>query len=200
MVLIETGKFKSFEEYLSYLGKPAKKNHRYAEKHNAGVIHKEVGFAPAHVQYWMDLWGKQLIRGEYRQFAFGAEALAGKNILCFDAIEGENTIACQFVELSDGYMNCHPVMYDKQKYAKRYLSKFMWFDLIRWAIENGVEIVDLGGGNDDSWREMIRTRKEYPNPAYKWLYVPQFVKLNPEKERDYKVEHHGISKRISKID
>ncbi len=199
MVLIETGKFGSFDEYLSYLSKPAKKNYKYAIKHNQ-VAYGKTLYTLDLIQEWMDLWGKQLIRGEHRQYAFRAEALDGKNILCFRAVGKEGMIAFQFVEVIDGYMNCHPVMYDKQKYSKQYLSKFMWFSLIKWAIENGIDVVDLGGGNDESWQEMIRTRKDYPNTAYKWLYVPQFVKLNLDKQQNYKVEHYGISKRIRKID
>lgn len=199
MVLIETGKFKTFDEYLSYLSKPAKKNYKFAQKHNQAAIYGRHEFLKTWLQKWMDLWGQQLIRGERRPFAFTVDALDGKNIICFSAVEFHGVIAVQFVEVIDGYMNCHPVMYEKEKYADRYLSKFMWFNLIKWAIENGIEIVDLGGGNDDDWREMIRTREQYPNPAYKWLYVPQFVKLNPEKQQNYKVTHHGISKRISKI-
>lgn len=199
MILIETGKFKSFDEYLASLGKAARKNYRFAVKNNP-VTYRKIEAHSAWVQQWMDLWGRQLIRGQNRQYAFGADALQGKNILYFSAFDREGTIAMQFVEVIDGYMNCHPVMYEKEKYAERYLSKFMWFSLIQWAIENKIEIVDLGGGNDDDWHEMIRTREQYPNPAYKWMYVPGQVKFKPKSQQNYKVEHYGISKRISKID
>lgn len=199
MILIETGKFKSFDEYLASLGKAARKNSRFAMKHNQ-IVYGKCLWTRDMLQDWMDLWGRQLIRGQHRQYAFTADALEGKNILCFRAVGEEGMIAVQFVEVIDGYMNCHPVMYEKEKYAKRYLSKFMWFMLIDWAIENKIEIVDLGGGNDDSWREMIKTRDRYPNPAYKWMYVPQAVKDRPDEQQNYKVEHYGISKRISKID
>lgn len=201
MILIETGKFKSFLEYLASLSKSARKNWRFAYKNNPLVTYGEIHFNVPMVQGWMDLWSEQLIRGEKRQWAFRADALIGKNIICFHAKEeGKKVIAVQFVEVIDGYMNCHPVMYDKEKYSERYLSKFMWFHLIRWAIEHEIKIVDLGGGNDDDWHEMIRTREQYPNPAYKWMYVPGFVKFKPKSQQNYKVTHDGISKRISKID
>lgn len=199
MIIIETGKFIRFDEYLASLSKSARKNWRFAQKNNP-VHYKKTLVTRELVQSWMDLWGRQLIRGEHRQYAFRAEALEGKNILYFVAIDLTGIIAMQFVEVIDGYMNCHPVMYDKEKYADRYLSKWMWFNLIKWAIENGIEIVDLGGGNDDDWHEMIRTREKYPNPAYKWMYVPGDVKFKPKNYQNYKVTHNGISKRISKID
>lgn len=199
MILIETGKFKDFNEYLASLSKAARKNYKYADEKNP-VFYGKTLFDSKEIQEWMDLWGRQLIRGEYRQYAFKAEVLEGKNILFFVAMENGQPIAVQFVEEIDGYVNCHPVMYEKEKYSKRYLSKFMWFNLIKWAIETGIKIVDMGGGNDDDWHEMIRTREQYPNPAYKWMYVPGFVKFKPKSQQNYKVTHDGISKRISKID
>ena len=134
MILIETSKYKTFESYLKSLSKPARKNWKFAKKHNEGVKHIEATFNKTIIQDWMDLWGNQLIRGHYRQFAFTADALEGKNIICFEAFDQDyNTIAYQFVEETEGYINCHPVMYEKEKYQKRYLSKFMWFSLIKWA-------------------------------------------------------------------
>lgn len=199
MIIVETGKFSAFESYLHSLSKSAKKNWQYAKKHNANVIYQRTEFNQETVQAWMDTWGRQLIRGQHRTFAFSADALIGKDIVCFEGIENGRTIAYQFVELQNGYMNCHPVMYEKEKYSHRYLSKWMWFNLLSWAIENKVLIVDLGGGNDNDWREMIKTRNQYPNPAYKWMYVPQRVKENPEAQENYRVTHEGITKRISKI-
>lgn len=199
MIIIEIEKFETFEEYLDSLGKAAKKNYAYAQKHNL-VHYKKILVTQNLVQSWMDLWGRQLIRGQHRQYAFTADALQGKNMAYFCAIDLTGIIAMQFTEIENGYMNCHPVMYEKEKYSKRYLSKFMWFGLIKWAIENKIKIVDMGGGNNESWQEMIRTREQYPNSAYKWMYIPQSVKERPEKQTNYKVEHYGISKRIFKID
>lgn len=199
MILIETGKFKTFDEYLASLGKAARKNYRFAKKNNP-FHYRKIEAHSVWVQEWMDLWGRQLIRGQNRPYAFNVDALQGKNILYFSAFGDDGAVALQFVEVIDGYMNCHPVMYEKEKYADRYLSKFMWFGLIKWAIDQKIAIVDLGGGNDDDWHEMIRTREQYPNPAYKWMYVPSQAKFKPKSQQNYKVIHEGISKRISKID
>ena len=199
MILVETGKFGSFDEYIRSLTKKSQKNFRYAMHHNQRVNHEEVPFDRDEVHFWMKLWERQLIRGEYKEWAFGVEELEGKNIKCFRATEG-SPIAFQFVEEIDGYINCHPVMYEKERYASRYLSKFMWFGLLDWAIRSGIQIVDLGGGIDESWREMIRRRTEFLNPMYKWLYVPKDVKENPDNQQDYRVEHNGIQKRIFKTD
>lgn len=196
MVLVETGKFNTFEQYIASLSKKARKNYKYAKKHNENVVYEEVPFSREEVKHWMELWERQLIKGQYKRWAFPVEALEGKNIKCFRATEGE-PIAFQFVEETDGYVNCHPVMYEKDRYSSRYLSKFMWFSLMGWAIAHA-SIVDLGGGIDESWREMIKRREEFPNPLYKWIYVPREVKDNPDKQVDYKVEQDGISKRISK--
>ena len=74
-------------------------------------------------------------------------------------------------------------MYDK-KYSEDYLAKYMWFSLIKWAIDNRLLPLNLGGGCDD-WVECIIKRKEFPNAAYKWLYVPKDVKDNPFSQPAY---------------
>lgn len=200
MIIVETGKFTNFEEYLNSLSPSAQKNYRYAKKHNEKVSYSRYVPNLNDIQFWMNLWSQQLIRGQKRTWAFQATELEGKTLVFFQATENRKHIAAQFAEITDEYMNCHPVMYEKEKYAHRYLSKWMWFNLLSWAIENKIGVVDLGGGNDNSWIEMIKTREQYPNPAYKWMYVPKPVKENPDHQQNYKVEHYGISKRISKID
>ena len=88
-------------------------------------------------------------------------------------------------------------MYDKEKYSGRYLAKYMWFELIKWSIEKGdMGFLDFGGGGEPDWREMIIHRDKYPNPAYKWMYVPYKVKSNPNEQRRYTIENGKLGERV----
>ena len=101
----------------------------------------------------------------------------------------ECELAMHFIQNRKNFYVAHPPMYDKSdKNLKRYLAKFMWFKLIEYFINNKLGILDLGGGDDDSWRQMIKDRNKYPNPAYKWIYVPEEVKNNPDSQIDYRVD------------
>jgi len=183
MILIETANFRTFDDYLKALSRKAKKQWAYVKKHNQDLDYKEIGFDRDRVDSFMKLWQKQLVRGKPIEWAYGVGYVSqlsdeGK-LKIFDA-----GVAMHFVFVYGNYVDCQPPMYDKQ-YAERYLAKFMWFNLVKWAIENRTGwILDLGGGIDD-WREMIKNRSRYPNPLYKWVYVPEEVKDNPDSQKSY---------------
>lgn len=187
MLIIETNK--NFNDYLKSLSKHAKKDYSYVQKHNQDLRYERIDYNPELVKAYMELWEQQLIRGKTVKWGFPVEhvnALAEKGeILLFQA-KKEETLAVHFVQIRNGYIECHPPMYDK-KHSKRYLAKFMWFNLIKYAMENNLGPLDMGGG-PSSWREHIRRRAEFPNPAYKWIYVPEEVKNNPDLEPNYHIE------------
>ena len=185
MILIKV-KGKTFGEYISSLSKKARKNFRYVKKHNTDLVYRKVPYDRNEMAKFMDLWEQQLIRGERKKWAFGTWYLDKLKSLgrlrVFVASKNGERIALHFVENHEGYIECHPPMYDK-KYSRRYLAKFMWFNLIKYALEDDeMEWIDLGGGSEEHWRAMIKNRKKYPNPKYKFMYVPRAVKDNPDKQ------------------
>ena len=126
--------------------------------------------------------GKAASQGGAIKWGFGIERLkflhAKNRLMLF-----KSEISMQFIELKNGYWDCHPPMYDKKNESQA-CAKFMWFSLINYAIENRFEPLNLGGGPDD-WVECIKRRHEFPNSTYKWMYVPEYVKLNPEDQPAY---------------
>jgi hypothetical protein len=201
---VDKNKVKSFEQYVGSLSKKAKKNWKYVKKHNTDLKYKLVEYRRDKLKEFMDLWELQPIRGECRRWAFGLEypdmLQAEGKFRLFAAFKGEEIVAMHFVEVHGGYVECHPPMYDKAKYSTRYLAKYMWFELIRYAIyDPEMEWIDFGGGDDGSWRRMIKERDKYPNPTYKWIYIPEEVKKNPDKQEDFALRHLGGEKFLAKL-
>jgi hypothetical protein len=202
MILIDTTK--PFNKYLKTLSQHARKDYAYVEKHNPDLLYQCIPYKRELVEDFMRLWEQQLIRGKPIQWAFPIghldELAAKEELLVFQAIGSFDSSgfpkAMHFIQKRLGYWECHPPMYDK-KYSQRYLAKFMWFNLIKYASEHNLGPLDMGGGLD-TWREMIQRREEFPNPKYKWIYVPESVKNNPDLEPDYYIENHAL--RIRKTD
>ncbi len=191
MVLIETDK--PFSEYIKSLSESAQKNYKYVQKHNQDLTYEEVPFNKEEVARFMSLWEHQLIRGQYRQWAFPVEHVEGLSLRgdlrVYAARRVSQVISLHFIQRRDGYWECHPPMFEKsEENQARYLAKYMWFSLIRYASEKGLGPLDMGGGPDD-WREHLRNRDKYPNPAYKFIYVPEAIKRNPELAKPYYLEN-----------
>ena len=203
MILIDV-RGKTFDEYIKSITQKARKNYAYVRKHNKDLIYKMIPYGREEMERFMGIWEQQLIRGTRRRWAFRIGYLdrleeLGK-LRCFAAYKGNETVAMHFVENHKGYVECHPPMYEKEKYSKRYMAKFMWFSLIRHAIEsNDMEWIDMGGGGESNWRDMIINRDKYPNPQYKWMYVPKEVKDHPEKQPRLAVKEIGDEKFIIEI-
>lgn len=178
----------SFEDYLASLSKKARKQYTYAEKHNADLTYQEVPYDELQVGTYMALWARQLVRGQPIEWAFPVATVSdwmARGELKVFACER----AMQFIQKRNGYWDCHPPMYEKtEENLQRYLAKWMWFNLIRYAHGQSL-ILNLGGGPDD-WREHIRRRAEFPNPRYKWTYVPEAIKRNPDLAPPY-ILHEG---------
>jgi hypothetical protein len=133
----------------------------------------------------MQLWEQQIVRNQRIKWAFGVdyvEELAAKDeLMLFRGGE----LALHFIQKRSGFWECHPPMYDK-KHCKRYLAKYMWFNLIKYAMDHRFGPLDMGGGIDD-WREMIRRKEEFPYSRYKFRYVPVEVQKNPDLQPNYKL-------------
>ena len=154
----------TFNEYVKSLSETGKKNWNYARKHNTDLAYQEIMFDKDLVKRFMEMWEQQPIRGEKRQWAFGIDyvqdlALKGelRTFITFDN-SSEYVKGVQFVQIHDGgYVECHPPMWEKTPdNEKRYLAKYMWFHLIKFAISDpDMKYLDFGGGRDDHLRENI---------------------------------------------
>ena len=183
MLIIETDT--DFDEYLKSLSRHARADYAYVRKHNRDLLHECVPFERSLVQGFMQLWEQQIVRGQRIKWAFGVdyvEELAAKDELML--FRGGD-LALHFIQKRSGFWECHPPMYDKQ-HCKRYLAKYMWFNLIKYAMDHQLGPLDMGGGIDD-WREMIRRKEEFPYSRYKFRYVPVEVQKNPDLQPNYKL-------------
>ncbi len=174
-----------FDDYLKSLSRHARADYAYVKKHNRDLSYECIPYERALVQNFMHLWEQQIVRGQRIKWAFGfdyVEDLAAKNELML--FRGGD-IALHFIQKRHGFWECHPPMYDKV-HCKRYLAKYMWFNLIKYAMDHELEPLDMGGGIDD-WREMIRRKAEFPYSRYKFRYVPVAVQKNPDLQPNYKL-------------
>ena len=91
--------------------------------------------------------------------------------LAYEVLNGDvqSILSVHFVERYGDYIECHPPMYNKEETSDQYMAKFMWFELIKFAINSDINWVDLGGGNRGTWRELLINRHKHPKIKYKWL-------------------------------
>jgi len=192
LVNVDSG---SFADYIKSLAKTGKKNFKYVQKHNLDLTYTKIIFCPKLIDQFMDLWEQQEAAGKRNTWGISrgfVELLDRKgNLLCFAAHKTDNkneVLSVHFVEKYGNYVDCHPPMYDKEKYTDRYIAKFMWFHLIEYAIKDPeIRWLDLGGGDRGTWRYLVANRERLSS-SYKWLYVPKSVKENPNNEKRYTVK------------
>ena len=61
----------------------------------------------------------------------------------------------------------------------------MNFRLIKYAIQHPeIKWVDLAGGREGTWRDILINRSN----SYKWTYVPESIKENPNDAKPYVVK------------
>lgn len=163
MIRIDTG-YKSFDEYLSTLSKPARKNYKASQKINSDLVYEQAVFDKDTVHRFMQIWERQLVRGNPIQWAFPVEHvedLYNQGKLKLFQARNKDIQAMHFIQEHDEYMECHPPMWDKAAMPERNLGTYMWFNLIRYGIENKLKPLELGGA------------PENPNSRYKLRYVPK---------------------------
>lgn len=192
----------SFEEYIDSLSKTSKKNFKYVQKHNNDLSYSIIPYDKSIVMFFMNLWEMQLIRGKMRKWGFGIDyidQLNIRNILnLFAAYTDDGTvISLHFTERYDDYVYCHPPMYNKDTFNDRYIAKYMWFNLINFYINSNVCWVDLGAGDRGTWKDLVINRELYMEKmAYKWTYVPEKIKNNPEMESNYIVKVDNFNRKL----
>ena len=197
MVIIDCNKFKDRDEYVASLSKRAIHEYRLVQRRNADLTFKGATFDQEKLHRFMELWGRQLVRGKPIAWAYPVETVANwmakGEVILLEAVRGDETIAMHFLKKEQGFWDAGPPMWDKEKLGHLHLGTYMWFHTIFWCIDNKLGIINLGGGLEE-WREMIRRRKEFKNPLYKWRYVPRHVKQNPDSQPDYYITIQHESK------
>lgn len=172
-----------FKDYLASLTKSARHNYRAAMRENEGRRYVRIPYHEHTIEHFMGLWERQEVDGKHPRWVFGPEYFKNQDAIgslrLFVVLEHESLIGMHPTEKHGRYIYSHPPCYDKARHPE--LARFMWFELMQWACENGVDYVDLGGGSNGTWRDCAKARVNGPF-AYKWRYVPKTAKENPEDE------------------
>ena len=192
MILVRTD-WPNFESYLAALSKPARKNYRQAMKLYGHLHYVEVPFVRDEVDRYMTLWEKQLVRGQAIRWGHTIDSLQ-KHIRRGRFKVFSCGIAMQYIVGRDGYWNAEPVMYDKQY---DYLATYMWFQLFRYAINERLTPINLGGGDDDDWIYTLKHWKEHKH-QYKFRYVPEKAKADPDSEPKYYIKNRKLRLRSNR--
>jgi hypothetical protein len=212
MMLIDLRSFGSFEDYLKSLNKNNRKELIKNLRLNSDCEFREIPYDRDLMIKFRNIWEKQTLAGSNKTFKFGygiefKDELNRNGFLkCFTMSLGGEVIALKYVEVFKKYVFSHPQMYDKKLYLSRSPFKFMNTSLIRWAIENGYDFVDLGSVSRyllkhkiNTWKNQIIHRAKCPNTKYKWKFIPQEVKKNPQKQEDYELIKDGVVKYLKRV-
>jgi hypothetical protein len=188
----------SWDDYLASICSHARRNYREATRRNIDLLYQEVTYDREQTREFMEMWERQLIRGRPIRWSFPIEHvddLHGQRVL---RVFAAGNFALHFVEDHQGYVECHPPMWDKGKHADRFLGHFMWFHLIKFGFaDSSMTYLDFGGGQNGTWPELIR--KPGSTAAYKWQYIPKAVKERPEAQPNFVVVDRGGMKRLEEM-
>jgi hypothetical protein len=165
----------SFEDYLKRLSKSSRKKYKKALKY--AVPWEAVDYDEDIMWRFMEIWSRQTVFGRPVSISMTREKMRSLPLKMFLT---ENAVHC--IEIYGKYAYAHQVRYDKVKDPE--IARFMWFKTIEWCCGR-VAYLDMDGGSRGKWPDLIRARKNYPNLRYKWSYVPQDVKDNPEGEKPF---------------
>jgi len=171
-----------FSEYIKSLAKTGRKNHRASMKANEGREFRHIPFDYHLVSNFMAIWEEQEVFGKRPKWIFGPEHfkdLSDRNVLHCFAVFDKDIIGLHLIEGYGDYAYSQPPMYSK---SHPELSSFMWFEMIRVLCdETPVKWFDLGGAFHGTWVDLLNDRSD-PILRYKWRYVPQKAKEQPETE------------------
>ena len=188
--LIETN-YRSFDNYISDLSKKSKYNYKCViKKYKNIVIFKKLLNGVKYKLIFEKIWGNQYIRGK----PINKPNLPHKNnTIYFGCFDKNNNIIClHMIEEYFNYCYSHMPMYDKKKYSE--LSKFSWFCVIKYIIENMNKAgIDMGGscgksishnckGNcNPHFKYIVQNRDIFDKYKYKFVYLTKNEKKNPKK-------------------
>ena len=184
-------KYNNMKEYIKSLSKSSKKNYIFCKKHNNDLEYCEIPIDLELIKKFITIWSKQLIKGRKNSgLADRGIILEWRSLKCFVAKnKKKEIIVLHLVEKQENFYDCQMPMFDKTKYNKNYLAKYMWFSLINHSINtNDIDFIDIGGGYRQNWKNIVQNRKKYElKLGYKFMYLPKIIKENPDLEKEYKI-------------
>ena len=189
--LIKTN-YNSFNEYLTRLTAKSRYQYKHVIKKYKNINFNKISRCEGIKikNNFETLWSKQLIRGK----SITKPNLPLKqNTLFFTCVDHHNVIiSLHIIEEYHNYCYSHMPMYDKNKYEE--LSKFSWFSLIKYMIENMNKMgLDMGGscgrslfhncnGNcNPHFKYIVENRNLFDKYQYKFLYLTKEEKKKPAK-------------------
>ena len=83
-----------------------------------------------------------------------------ENFDMFGMVKDNKLISVHFLFKFNDYIYCNSPLYDKEKYDKISLGRLMWYNLIRFSIEEDYcNFLDLEGNNNgETFREVINNK------------------------------------------
>ena len=137
--------YKNFEEYYNKLSSSSKQNYKHIFKKFENFKYKLLDYDTSKkiLPLFEEIWSNQIIYNNKASKPTFSKSL-NKNTLVFSSYKDNNVVSVHVVDCKKNYIYCHQPLYDKENYNE--LSKFMWFNLIKYVIENTNYIgIDLGG-------------------------------------------------------
>lgn len=181
--------YKNFEEYYNKLSSSSKQNYKHMIKKFENFTYQILDYDTSIkiLPIFEEIWSNQIIYNNKASKPNFSTSL-NKNRLVFASLNNDVIVSVHVVDCKKNYIYCHQPLYDKVKYNE--ISKFMWFNLIKYVIENTNYIgIDLGGpcGKSNHYNSpcllgsgrpcnpntkfLIENRKLVNKYEYKYLYL-----------------------------
>ena len=118
--------------------------------------------------YWMAVWERQIVDGRHPKWhRYTPEKFEAEGWTLYG-----NELGIHPILICDEYAYAGPPLYDKTRTP--WMARFLWFHTID-ALDSIVSWLDLGGGSNGTWRDLLRN----PDKSYKWLYVQPDLRKEP---------------------
>ena len=203
-LFIPIREFDSFEDYFQSLTKSCRNSLTLPKQERLmdGLQYRKLGWDEDTVRYFMDLWEKQSIHFGTPKWPDGwlehmKDLNSRESFDMFGMLKGDEIISVHFVFVFNDYIYCNSPLYDKNKYDKISLGRLMWYNLIRFGIENTKwAYIDLdGNGNGDTFKEVIQNKVPPGTPGdfgYKWFFIPEKIKNLDDEYKQYYNNHISV--------
>ena len=189
--LIETN-YNLFNDYYNTLTKKSRYNYNCVmKKYNNFTFKKLENKDGCKLKNIFEtIWSKQLIRN--KPISKPNIKISEKTLFFGSYNENNNIVCLHIIEEYENYCYSHMPMYDKNQYDE--LSKYSWFSLIRYVIENMDKIgLDMGGPCGRSkphkcngvcnpnFKFIVKNKEICDKYTYKFVYLTEEEKKNPKK-------------------
>ena len=189
--------YKSFDIYLKKLSSSSRWNYKNIFKKYNHVEYCKISKNDAFkIKNKLEkIWSNQIIRGK-KAGNFGIQLKSNTHYFCCKL--NNEYIMLQYVDFYENYVYCHMPMHDKILYPS--LSKYAWFNLIKYIIENTNKLgIDLGGSCGKNYSH--NCKGQYCNPHFKYIienrdklnkYKYKFIYLTKDEKNINKVKKRVI--------